>query len=537
MVEISQPTAASEGKTNQMSGGREKLFFFAALLAAGTLYILPITGSLYGDEAGHTYGVITTGHFWSNLLQPTMCHPPLFFILAKAAYVLVGQLWAMRLPSLLFALGTVALGAWSSRDILGKEYFVPAAWLAALSPFIASFAAEGRAYAMMIFFSLLTWWLFVRFIRSESFPAAIALALAAVGGGLTHYFFWFQLVFMGLAYLSMRRCVTRYSMIVVLVTILCLAPFGILIFLVQDQQFSNYLQIEWLHAYFNPLNFLARLAVAVPFGYSTFNLPHLDPARNVALSMLGPNVVLLILAIIFFLVFGWSIFRILRDRGSLSWLFVGGVAVPAFIGLALAMSGLYLIREKHLAIIWAPFFFLMLMAGSRLKHWRAGWFSFGAYAILIAVSLVHYSVFPHDYSRRMDWAGLEKTLAREVRPEDRVLVYLHTIKEASKASARDGLSQFPEERLAPLLKSVPTPGDLAKDLDGSTKGALFLIGDEAQQNQVDPAGALISALRQRRSMKAERFGRNLVLLRFRSLGIKAEHDLDSGMTEGKKALP
>lgn len=136
------------------------VLFVAGLLIALYLYSFHLSGDLYGDERGHTYTVVATGDFWSNIQDPSMCHPPLYFMLAKLSYNLTGKPWGIRIPSILFALGTVMILSFSAKRILGKRFFLPTLWMAVFSPFILEFAAEGRAYSMLIFFSVGTIWAF-----------------------------------------------------------------------------------------------------------------------------------------------------------------------------------------------------------------------------------------------------------------------------------------------------------------------------------------------------------------------------------------
>jgi len=489
--------------------------FLGALFTALFLYTFHITSDLYGDEVGQTYHVITMGNFWSNIMSPSMCHPPLFFMVVKFFYELAGKPWSMRIPSLLFSLGTIILLSYMAKRILRPEFFLPAAWLAVLSPFLLEFAAEARTYAMLIFFSVGLIWAFVEFLKSEDIKNMLILTMVSILGAAVHYFFWYLLLFIGIYYLIIRRRISRYAWGVVTINFIILMPIVIYIFFVQKAKFTEYLQVLWSEAYFSIPNFIARLAVALSYGYSTFYLPRLDPARNFTFNALKENWLLIPLVFISFIGFAYSWFQLALQKKKWVGFLTLGLLIPIVLSLIAGKAGFYLIREKHLAVIWICYFLLLLLALNYLVRYKIGWFVVVCHFTVIVISIVHYVAYPNEFSRRMDWTGLNQTLERKVTNSDLILFYSESIK---------GLSLGKLKVLDGDVKQINLQGDRPKDvalneiaesIDLKTGGAIFLINDETHRHEVDPYSEIIRTLGKRRIISEHRFGRNLILYVFK----------------------
>ena len=86
---------------------------------------------------------------WAHVVENV--HGPLYAVLLHFWGGLAGDSeWAMRLPSALFGVATVPALAWMSGRWLGRETVVPAAWLAAGSPFLVWYSQEARNYALLL---------------------------------------------------------------------------------------------------------------------------------------------------------------------------------------------------------------------------------------------------------------------------------------------------------------------------------------------------------------------------------------------------
>jgi 4-amino-4-deoxy-L-arabinose transferase-like glycosyltransferase len=491
------------------------ILFAGALLVGLCLYTSHLSDDLYGDERGHTYKLVAAGNFWSNIKDPSMCHPPLYFMLAKISYISIGEPWAIRIPSVFFSFGTVLLIAFAAKRILGGRFFLLSVWLAALSPFILEFSAEGRAYAMLIFFSVATFWAFLEFVQKENVRNMLILTASSIGGGLTHYFFCFQLISIMVIYLTYKKKITRYAAGVFIITGVVLIPYMIFLFFVQKGKFAEYLQVEWLAGYFSITNFLGRLYMAISYGYSAFRLPNLDPSRNVPIiQMVKDNWALISLTVIAFSGFVYAWFQLAAKKVHILWFCLSGIAIPIILGLIGAESGLYLIREKHLAIIWVCYFFLLLLALDYLRSKKWGWIIIGCQITVILISVYHYIFLPNEYTRRMDWTGLIEMLEREVQRADCVVIYQYDIEHLSlkRISIWDrGVRKI-------NLKNAHSPGtsisEYALSLHQSVNGTIYIVNNETDRHFVDPDSELILTLGELRSTSRKRFGRNLILYSF-----------------------
>lgn len=493
-----------------------RFLFSGAIFIALILYSNHITDDLYGDERGHTYNVIATGDFWTNIQDPSMSHPPLYFMLAKLSYVITGKPWSMRIPSIIFALGTVILTSFAAKRILGEKYFIPAAWLVALSPFVLDFSAEGRAYAMMIFFSVASFWAFIEFLEKENIPNMIWLSGVSICGAMTHYFFWFQLIFFTIYYLSVRKKNTRYAFGVFIISLIVLLPFPILIFIVQKSQFREVLQVDWSGLYFNITNFLGRLYMVISYGYSALWLPSLDPARNVpVIQVIKANWLLIVLVVLSSAGMFLAWIKLSTSKVRLFWFFILGIIIPVLLGLIAAKTGLYLIREKHLAIIWIFYFFLFLLALDYLARRKWGWFVIGCHIIVILVSLYHYIFLPNEYTRRMDWTGLIQTLEQQAVRSDSVIIYLYDIEDESLKTVAlwdRGIQKINLSSDRPQNISV---SDYAQYLNQSTYGTIYVVNNETDRHLVDTKSELLTTLGKLRTKSERRYGRNLILYGFK----------------------
>lgn len=491
------------------------ILFATALSAALCLYTFHLSDDLYGDERGHTYNLIASGDFWANIKNPSMCHPPLYFMLAKISYLISGKPWGIRIPSVVFSIGTVLLMVLAARRILGGRFSLSSVWLAALSPFILEFSTEGRAYAMLIFFSAATFWAFLEFLQKENIRNMLILSASSICGALTHYFFCFQLISIMVIYLVYKRRVTGYAAGFFVITATVLIPFAVFLFLIQRGEFKEFLQVGWSEHYLKITNFLGRLYMAISYGFSTFRLPNLDPSRNVAvIQVVKDNWMLVSLSIISFggLVRAW--FKLSLTKPRFFYICLLGIIIPVTLGVVAGKAGFYLIREKHLAIIWVSYFFLLLMAFDYLRTKKWGWVIMGCHILVILVSIYHFIFLPNEYTRRMNWTGLIRSLEGQAQESDCIIVYDYDIEDLSlkRVTIWDhGVKKinFKNQRPANISNS-----EYAILIHQSINGTIYVVNNETDRHLVDPSSELILTLGKFRSISNERFGRNLILYSF-----------------------
>lgn len=145
------------------------------------------TKSLWHDELG-TLRNSGWGGTWLDairnpLIIPTLPKPPLSFIVARTFLSLSDTVFALRLPSVLFATLTIPIIYALGRVLFGPRVGLLAAFLLAIAPLHVRYGQEARMYSMLAFFSILSLYLFWRAIRARSgiwwalFAGATALNL------------------------------------------------------------------------------------------------------------------------------------------------------------------------------------------------------------------------------------------------------------------------------------------------------------------------------------------------------------------------
>jgi hypothetical protein len=486
------------------------IFLLIMPIAIGIiLYLVHLKTDLYGDENA-TLRVVSEGHILENLASPTLCHPPLYFILAKMCLVWTDNPWAIRIPSVLAAVGTVLLIGQTARLVYGRRVALWAVWLAALSPILIEFAAEGRPYAMLAFFSTALMYALLRFIESENRKTTILLSASIIGGLLTHYIFTVHVAFAGCYYLVKCRRLTKcaiYAALAIAPAIVLLV-FGIL---------SNAGQSSNMAAGMNAdpdtiLNLLARLPVAMSFGFCTFKLPNMDITRNVTAVMVKDNSLLITVMLIAFLGLGWLILRQLLRRQPRTVLLLCGIFVPVTLALMGIIMGTFMAKEKYLigTIGW-----YIVLAASAFETFRKSWIAGGTvflYLALVAVSILHYAVYPNEYSRRADWTGLRRFLHAHVNKGDAVLLY-----RVNRDSAVDVRPSVKGVRIVDIREYKPEQlgiGEFIEEIEESCQGHVYLVNREVDRHWLDPQRKAIHALKKRRAFEEWRFGRPLSLYIF-----------------------
>ncbi len=139
--------------------------------------------SLWVDEVFTWMSAGGTGPFgWPELLENV--HGPLFSAAVHVAMRLFGDAeWALRLPSALAGIALVPVTAWAAGRWAGERTVMPAAWLAAGSPFLVWYAQEARNYTWVMLAATLMAGALVSLQRSVS-PGRVLRLLAAGAMGL-----------------------------------------------------------------------------------------------------------------------------------------------------------------------------------------------------------------------------------------------------------------------------------------------------------------------------------------------------------------
>lgn len=133
----------------------KKTFSLLFALAAALRALLIWNAPLWYDE-NFTY-LLSTLPF-DKMLAATAgdVHPPLSYIILWLMAQLGGPAWTLRIPSMLFSVGSVVLFAkLLSYLSAGRRVKIAALFIMAVAPFQLWYAQEARMYAMLEFFFLL----------------------------------------------------------------------------------------------------------------------------------------------------------------------------------------------------------------------------------------------------------------------------------------------------------------------------------------------------------------------------------------------
>ena len=131
------------------------------------------------------------GDMFASIIADVV-HPPLFYILLKFWTAVGGEslVWLRCLP-LIFAFATIGALYLLCRELnVSVREYALAILLIALNSYLIYYSQELRMYSILTFWSVLSMWQFVRFLRDDSSPWRFVSVLFVINLLLvyTHYF-------------------------------------------------------------------------------------------------------------------------------------------------------------------------------------------------------------------------------------------------------------------------------------------------------------------------------------------------------------
>src|SRR5215213_3971742 len=168
-----------------------KFVGLAFAIYAGLRFWNLTASCLWFDEI---FSVHAAAHDWQTIFQfvaQDLIHPPLFYVLLKIWIAAGGEslVWLRFFP-VLFSILAVVPFLLLCRDLnLRLRFIVLALTFFAVNGSLIKYAQEIRMYSLLLFFALVSYWLFVRFLNTEKgFPVLLIVNVLLV---YTHYFGWF----------------------------------------------------------------------------------------------------------------------------------------------------------------------------------------------------------------------------------------------------------------------------------------------------------------------------------------------------------
>lgn len=351
------------------------LFLSISLLfIAARLWRLTST-CLWFDEI---FSVHAARHNWSDLIKfvaADLVHPPLFYALLKLWIALGGEslLW-LRLFPVLFSVATIIPVWFLCRELKIKPAEINLALLLiAVSRFLLGYAQEVRMYSPLMFFSVLSIWLFLRFLRNQNSPLQNLVTLTGINLCLVyiHYYGWAIVAIEGLILLFWRRERLLRFLLSAAVLVLAFSPWVYAVTVSRQggpglaQNLGWFMRPGWrdVQLYF--------VVMSKPFLFSQFRGQRFyDP--------LAKWLVLLIF-VVPLIVLGYRMIRDRRLRAEEAWLmiFAFGPLAGAFVLSWILPYPVW--GSRHLIICAVPYFILVAIAMLRV---RPSWFRFGLCLIL-----------------------------------------------------------------------------------------------------------------------------------------------------------
>ena len=181
-------THHASANTSRFSAGGIVLTIGFLTFVAARLWQFSAT-CLWFDEV---FSVHAARHSWAELIKfvaADIIHPPLFYALLKVWIGLGGEslIWLRMLPVLL-AIASIVPFYLLCRELNLKPAERNLAFLLiAVSGFLIKYAQEVRMYSLLLFLSVTSIWLFVRFARKSRLRTLAALTVCNLLLVYTHY--------------------------------------------------------------------------------------------------------------------------------------------------------------------------------------------------------------------------------------------------------------------------------------------------------------------------------------------------------------
>lgn len=185
-----------------MTGSRDGFWLAAILLLALALRVWGLNAPLWYDE------ILTVDtHLrlpWAGMMRDySMNHHYLHNILAKLSVGLFGESnWSVRLPAMLFGLGSIWATWVLARDVAGARIAHLTALLLAVSYHHIWFSQNARGYTGLAFFSAVAMVLFLRGMRAPRLAPWAGFGVMLAAAVFTHLTGAFLFVALGLVWLG-----------------------------------------------------------------------------------------------------------------------------------------------------------------------------------------------------------------------------------------------------------------------------------------------------------------------------------------------
>ena len=203
----------------------KSILIFAVCLAYLLVRLWHLTDScLWFDEI---FSVHAAEHTWSEILwfvAQDLIHPPLFYLLLKIWIAIGGEslFWLRSLPVLFSILSLWPFYLLCREIKLKFPAIVTALILFAINGALIKYSQELRGYSLLLFFSLVSTWLFSRFyFRGKNIWILTIVNVLMI---YTHYFGWFVVAAEVLTIFIFQRIKIRHVLIMLAIEFVAFVP-------------------------------------------------------------------------------------------------------------------------------------------------------------------------------------------------------------------------------------------------------------------------------------------------------------------------
>lgn len=420
---------------------------------------------------------------------------------------------AMRLPSALFGVGTVAAVYALGRRLLGGLAALAAAFLLALNNFHLWHAHDARSYSMVELLVTLAALTLVLLVNRPNWLRVLAYAAVAGASLYAHFFAALALAgqLLGLTFRGLRRLPWKHLAVALAAVGLAALPLAAFV-VVRDVG-----QVDWIPPV-EPRR-LRNLAIEISggsrllaVGYAVLGLVALAtavPLRRRAGRPLRGNGD------------GWAIAFLL------AWLLM-----PPAVGYAISLVKPLFIERYFIVSLPA----LALLAGAGAARLPRPWGSAAA-LIVMAVLATRPSIAWHEGGLREDWRAAARQVMSSARPGDALIVFKGGGRHAfDYYRARFGSLEGPPETVYPRWEAwsdAPRPGVL-EALPGRFERVWLVVRGAGQPPHRETLQSIRATLEQSYDLQSAHKLTNVDLMLYASAG---RRDGSAGvMLEGDEAV-
>ena len=232
-----RPVTPSPANATDEAAVKNSLSILVTVAVSGLFVALRLwrlsASCLWFDEI---FSVHAARHGWAELLRfaaADIIHPPLFYLLLKIWISVGGEslLWLRLLPALV-SIGAIIPFLLLCRELnLKQSEWNLALLLLAVNGYLIKYAQELRMYSLLMFLSLCSLWLFVKFFRAEhaSRKQLGCLFLVNLLMVYSHYGAWIVVMVQCLALLIWQRRKAKRFLITFALLLLAYAPWAFLV--------------------------------------------------------------------------------------------------------------------------------------------------------------------------------------------------------------------------------------------------------------------------------------------------------------------